>query len=176
MQQLETLDITPPSDSLESTYQILPSIELSVKRFPALRVLKLEAVGLPNFSDISPIVTQLTTLELRRCTFSGPPLAFDAFVDVFDKCPSLQALSLTDIISRASSRPTGIPPRTVQLVNLNTLVVYDNPHFLSSFFTCIRLPDKANTTLISDTRHAGDNENLTFSAILPPDPSHISPV
>ncbi|KAM5545612.1 hypothetical protein V8D89_000650 [Ganoderma adspersum] len=160
-------------------------IHLTSKRFPSLRTLLLTRTMAPR--DIS-LYAQLRTLELKLCHHT---LSFEGFLDALAASVQLEELSIYETLSSLSSEdPTwahGGPvfrgPPAVLLPALRQFTLIGNSIARTSrFLAHLQFQPCAVLDICADVPRPGPgpgvaspNTALSFSAMLPPNPSATFP-
>ncbi|KAM5545596.1 hypothetical protein V8D89_000634 [Ganoderma adspersum] len=156
-------------------------VYLTSERFPRLRALVLTRTIAPR--DIS-LYAQLQTLELNFCHHT---LSFEGFMDVLAASVQLEELSIYETLSSFSSedptRTRGGPvfrgPPTVLLPHLRRFMLMGNGIMRTSrFLAHLRFQPSAVLEISADVPDPADNSPdtvLSFSAMLPPNPSATLP-
>ncbi|KAL1943487.1 hypothetical protein VTO73DRAFT_3932 [Trametes versicolor] len=126
-----------------------PPLIISASQLPSLRVLRLACVSFVWNADV---LSKLTSLDLRACVSGtadddGP--SCDQFLDVLERCESLEDLRLLDkfvfntLARGAINVGTADPTRTLHLPRLRKLVLADSPRVTKWLLSCLTFPPKA---------------------------------
>ena len=151
--------------------------DISVPRYPALRVLRISNFALPE--TLMDLLTQLYTIDLRFCTIEGSGKRSPSdLLDILAKCPSLVELRLDGVL-RTFTRPwratSGSRPH--QLAKLRRLSILDAPHLCADFLSAVTLTPEnivniRITGVIEETADLFDIPAL-FASLLPVDRSAL---
>ncbi|KAH9850990.1 hypothetical protein C2E23DRAFT_904773 [Lenzites betulinus] len=119
-------------------------IILNIDNYPRLKHLTVSDV---DVLWSARFISQLTTLDLRRCSIYPSRISFDMFLDVLEHGRQLEYLSLDRFLA-AASHTGSHPPRPrhqIALPRLRSLTVTDESPLIRWLTASIQLPN--NTTL-----------------------------
>ena len=118
----------------------LEDVTILQQNFPSLRILRLEAVTLPEQS--LSLFPQLITLDLRACAFRSGPKTFHDFLDLLEGCSNLTELQLHSVLQalvRSESTVRNMP-RRIGNGSLRTLIVNDLVDSIHAFLENLDIP------------------------------------
>lgn len=165
--------ISAPSPSLQHltisafrTYGTPYAPILDGGNYPRLAYLTVSGVSV---SWSAQFVSQLTTLDLSRCSIYPSRISFDAFLDVLEHGRQLEHLTLDQFLA-AACHTDSHPPRSrhqIYLPRLQRLTVTDEPRLIRWLTASIQLPN--DTTLkgsLTDTELRDSTHSVVDHAAL----------
>ncbi|KAI0710760.1 hypothetical protein C8Q76DRAFT_810782, partial [Earliella scabrosa] len=143
-------------------------LDLTITRFPSLRVLHLAGVAIPW----TPVVlSQLTFLELSDCFHMSPRIDRPALLDALASCQCLVELKLRQFLSVVTAEVSPIPNRIISLPKLRKLVLEDASDHILIMTSCLDLPLDVVIDLVPILMIVP--ANLSFRDMFPQDCCHI---
>ncbi|KAH9895667.1 hypothetical protein C8Q73DRAFT_789475 [Cubamyces lactineus] len=145
--------------------------DLSVSRFPALKVLHLACASV---RWCPTVISSLTCLDIRGCAYVGPALSSDEFLGVLQCCYSLRELRLLDefvssaLAHHSQSVPTDNFARAQKMPQLRTLVIEDRPKIIAWLLSCIRVASDGYISIVGSIPGSELLSNA-FRSLLPPE-------
>ncbi|KAJ8481827.1 hypothetical protein ONZ51_g5741 [Trametes cubensis] len=142
---------------------------LSVFQFPALRALRLACTSIRWSPEI---ISKLTCLDIRNCSYDGLTLSCDEFLDVLQCCRSLRELRLLDgfvssaLRHHARSVPADDFSRVPNMPELHTLAVQDKPKIIAWLLSCFRFTPDSFISVIGSIPGPELPQNA-FGSLLP---------